>query len=83
MLTGQVKLPSQMIEIYCDTCGHPLPCHIEWNGNGEPDQGNKWIVSVERCASCDHRREVEHYRRGWEDYKKFGEKLFGKGGKDE
>jgi hypothetical protein len=69
---GQITLPAQTIEIYCDTCGYPLKAFIEYDGNGEPDEGNRWLISVTRCDTCDHRRDVESYRRGWEDYKKFG-----------
>jgi predicted RNA polymerase sigma factor len=78
-----LKLPAVKIDIYCDTCGHELQAFIEWNGNGEPDQGNSWLVSVCRCDACDHRKDIESYRKGWEDAKKYYPNLLKKGAKNE
>jgi len=52
---GKIKLPAVEVDVYCDTCGHPLFSFISYGGNGEANQGNSWILSVVPCLSCKKR----------------------------
>lgn len=63
-----IEMPVVSIDVYCDTCGNPLQVFLQ-------SDDLKSIISVCRCEACDHRRSVDDYRRGWEDYKKFGAKV--------
>ena len=72
-----IELPARPMLVACDTCGHQLQAFLEENTADNP--GCEWIISVCRCESCDWRRDVESYRRGWEDAKKYYPNLLKKG----
>lgn len=57
--------------LYCDTCGYPMTAEVQ-------SDDVKSLISIFPCENCIHRRAVSDYRRGWEDYKKFGESVVSK-----
>lgn len=71
-----IELPAPTLVVACDTCGTLLQVFMEENTAKNP--GADWILSVCRCDVCDHRRDVESYRRGWEDAKKYYPNLLNK-----
>jgi hypothetical protein len=81
----KIELPAPSLVVACDTCGETLQVFLEDNTSShgsvpsDENPGVDWILSACRCGACDHRRDVESYRRGWDDAKKYYPDLIKKG----